>query len=61
MTLKGDSKFKEKLTCGLKNDTRNLFNFHADSRKSKNFNFHVLLLYKAYKVADEEVQKSYVP
>ena len=35
MTLKGDAKFKEKLTCVLKNDTRNLVNFYASSRKSK--------------------------
>ena len=27
--LKGDAKFKEKLTGGLKNDIRNLVNFHA--------------------------------
>ena len=27
MTLKNDSKFEEKLTCGLKNDMRNLENF----------------------------------
>ena len=31
MTLKGDAKFKGKLTCGLKNDLRNLLNFHASS------------------------------
>ena len=60
MTLNGDPKFKEKLTCGLKNDIRNVFSFHMSSRKSKNFNFHVLVLYKAYKVVDQEVQKSYV-
>ena len=28
-TLKGDVKFKEKVTSGLKNDIRNLVNFHA--------------------------------
>ena len=27
-TLKSDAKFEEKLTCGLKNDKRNLVNFH---------------------------------
>ena len=27
MTLKGVAKFKQKLTCGLKNDIRNLINF----------------------------------
>ena len=29
LTLKGASKFKGKLTCGLKNQIRNLVNFHA--------------------------------
>ena len=27
MTLKGDAKFEEKLTCGLENDMRNMANF----------------------------------
>ena len=27
MTLKGDAKFKGKLTCGLKNNFRNFLNF----------------------------------
>ena len=32
MTLKGDAKFKGKLTSGLRNfDVRNLVNFHASS------------------------------
>ena len=60
MTLKGDSIFKEKLTGGLKNDIRNLVNFHASSRKSQNLHFNRLLLSKAYNVLDEKVQKSYV-
>ena len=34
MTLTGTAKFKEKLTYGLKNDMRNLVNFHVSSRKS---------------------------
>ena len=29
MTLKGDAKFEEKLTCGLENDMRNMKNFQA--------------------------------
>ena len=33
MMLKGDSIFKEKLISGLKNDIRNLTNFHANSLK----------------------------
>ena len=60
MTLKGDAKFKRKLTNGLKNDLRNLVNFRASSRKSVNLNFDGLLLSKAYKDLDEKVKKSYV-
>ena len=48
MTLKGDAKFKGKLTHGLKNDIRNLLNFHR------------VILSKVYKVLDEKVQESYV-
>ena len=60
MTLKGDAKFKGKLTCGLKNNFRNLLNFHASSWKSGNLHFDGLLLSKAYKDLDEKIQKSYV-
>ena len=60
MTLKGDAKFKEKLTRDLKNDIINLINFHVSSRKSENLHFDGLLLSKAYKDLDEKVQKSYV-
>ena len=59
MTLKSDGKPKGKLTYGLKNDIRNLANFYARSRKSKNFHFDWLLLSKAYKVLEEKVQKNY--
>ena len=31
MTLKGDAKFEEKLTCGLENDMRNMANFHQST------------------------------
>ena len=58
MTLKSDSKFKEKLSYGLKNDIRNLVNFNASSRKSENLHFDGVLLSKAYKDLDEKVQKS---
>ena len=57
MALKGDVKFKGKLTRGLKNDRRNLVNFHESSRRSENLNFNRLTLSKAYKVLDEKVQK----
>ena len=58
MTLKGDAKFKGKLTRGLKNYT-NLVNFHARSRKFENLHFNGLISSKAYNVLDEKVQKSY--
>ena len=51
---------KEISTGGLKNDIRNLVNFHATSRKSKVLHFDRLTLFKAYKVLDEKIQKSYV-
>ena len=47
MALKSDAKFKGKLTRDLKNDTRNLVNFHASSRKSENLHFDGLLFSKA--------------
>ena len=49
MTLREVAKFKEKLTCGLKNEVENLVNFHVSSRKSKNLHFDRILLSKAYK------------
>ena len=60
MTLKGYAIFKERLTGGLKNDIRNLVNFHVSSRKSENVEFNGFVLSKAYKILDEKVQKSYV-
>ena len=60
MTLKGDANFKGKLTRGLKNDIRNLVNFHVSSQKSRNVHFHWLLLSKAYKGLNGKGQKSYV-
>ena len=39
MTLKGDAKFKGKMTRGLKNDLRNLVKFHASSDKSETLHF----------------------
>ena len=35
MTLKSDAKFEEKLTCGLKNDMRNLANLHQSTLSVK--------------------------
>ena len=52
--------FKWKLTCGLKNDFKNLVNFHASSWKYENLHFDWIRLSKAYKYLDEKVQKSYI-
>ena len=60
MTLTGDAIFKEKLTGSLKNDIRNLVNFHVSSHKSKNVHFDGFVLSKTYKVSHEKVQKIYV-
>ena len=60
MTLKSDDKFEEKLTLGSWNDMWNLVNFNANSGKSGNFLFDVLLLLKVYYVWAKEVQSSYV-
>ena len=60
MTLKGDATFKEKLTGGLKNNISNLVKCNVSSHKSQNLNLDGLVLFKAYKVLDEKVQKSYV-
>ena len=58
MILKGDEKFKREQTCGLKNDLRNLINFHSSSRRSRNLHFDGLFLSKAYIDLDETVKKS---
>ena len=60
MALKSEAKFKGKVTCGLKNDIRNLDNFHASSRKFEKLPFDGLLLSKAYKVLDKKIQKCYI-
>ena len=60
MTLKSDAIFKGKLASGLKNEIRNLVNFHASSKKPQNLHFDGLVLSKAYKVLDEKLQKRYV-
>ena len=58
MTVKGDPKFKGKLTCGLKNDLKNSVKFHSSSQKSVYLYFDGLFLSKAYKDLDEKVRKS---
>ena len=46
MTLNSDAKFKEKLTCCLENEMRNLANFHQSTRKCQSWNFDGILLPK---------------
>ena len=58
--LKVDAKFTGKLTRGLKNDIKNLVNFHVSSQKSGYLHFDEPLLSKVYKDLDEMSQKSYV-
>ena len=61
MTLKGYALFKKKSNGGLKNDIRNLVNFHpTSSRSSEILHFDWLLLSEAYKVLYEKEQKRYV-
>ena len=60
MTQTEDAIFKEKLTGSLKNDIRNLVNFHVSSHKSKNVHFDGFVLSKTYKVSHEKEQKIYV-
>ena len=48
MTLKNDAKFKEKLAIGSKNDIISLVNSNANSGKSENLHYDVLLLSTVY-------------
>ena len=43
ITQKSDAKFEEKLACGLKNDMKNLANFHQSTQKSWNWDFDGIL------------------
>ena len=44
--FKGDAKFKEKLTCDMKNDITNLANFHKSTWKSQSWDFNEILWLK---------------
>ena len=60
MTLKGDAKFEEKLTCCLENDMSNFANFHKSTRKCQNWNFDKILLSKVENVWALNLQWSYL-
>ena len=46
MTLKSDSKFEEKQSYGLENDTRNLVNVYQNTQESQNWGFDKILFSK---------------
>ena len=60
MILKGDPKFKGKLTRPLKNHIMKLVKFHTSGQKPENLLFDELLLSKAHKVLDEKKEENYV-
>ena len=46
MTLQSHAKFEEKMTGGLKNNMRNLANFHQNTWECQNWDFDGILLSK---------------
>ena len=50
MVLNIDTTFEGKLTCALKNNMKNLANFHQSTWKSQNWDFHEILLSKVENV-----------
>ena len=52
MTVKSDSEFKVKLTCGFRHDMRNLVNFHPTTQPLNHWKFHChgLFLFKVSEV-----------
>ena len=57
MTLKSDTKFKEKVTLSSKSDMKYLVNFNGSSGKPENLNFDVLLLSIVFYVWAKKVQR----
>ena len=60
MTLKNDGDFEEKITCGLKNDMRNLAYFNQRTWKPQNWNFDGILLSKVENVCAKNLQWIYM-
>ena len=61
MTLKSDTEFEQKLTCGLENAMKNLANFHqSTSSKCQNWDFDRILLSKVENAGAKNLQRSYV-
>ena len=59
MKLKIDAKFEKRLTCGLKNDMRNLANFYQSTWKSQNWGLDGILLSKAENAWAQNLQRTY--
>ena len=55
-----NANFEKKLTCDLKNDMRNLANFHQSTWKCQNWGFDGILLSKLEKVWPWHLQRIYV-
>ena len=53
LTPKSYANFEEKLTCGLKNDMRNLANFHQSTWKCQNWDFDGILKGMTLEFAEE--------
>ena len=58
--LKSDTNFEEKPTVGSKNDMKNMVNFNANTGKSENLHFDILILLKVHYISAKKVQTSYV-
>ena len=50
ITLEGDPKFEENLTCGLESNMKNFGNFHQNTGKYRNWDFKGILLSKVENV-----------
>ena len=59
MTLKSDTKYEEKLTCGLENDMRNLANFQQSTRKTQNWDFNGIFFSKVENACAINLQRTY--
>ena len=57
MALKSDAKFEEKLTRGLRNDMRNLTNFHQSALKNLKIRTFIRSFYPKQKIYELEIYR----
>ena len=57
MTLESDTKFEEKVTCGLENDMRNLANFHQSTFESLNIGNFIGSFYPKQKLYELKIYR----